>query len=62
MGPKKTLRIGRGMRGSHTARSCDKQAQGTSINVGLCVTLVNQGGREGISESLIMSPPHRQGH
>lgn len=42
------------MRGSYTSRGCDKQAQGTSNNVALCVTLMSQGGSEGISERLVI--------
>lgn len=42
------------MRGSYTCRGCDKQARGTSSNVSLCVTLMSQGGSEGISERLVL--------
>lgn len=47
----------RGTRGSCTSRDCDKQAQGTSDHAALRVTLMSQGGGEGISESLVTPPP-----
>lgn len=42
------------MRGSYTCKGCDKQAQGTSSNVAVCITLMSQGGSEGISERLVL--------